>query len=310
MTDNVKVLADGLGMGESVRWHDERTWLCDWGAGKLLAIGDGGDRETVEGLGDVIPWTVDWLADGTMLIVPRGKSSLMRVSRTGTVSVHTELGEVAPQGCNEMVADGRGNIYLNTIGYDMMAGEAPRTGTVILVSADGSVRQVANDVHFPNGMAVTSDGSTLVLAESHANRLTAFTIEPDGSLSGRRVWADLGRGTPDGICMDREDAVWYAPAGPDRRNLHIAATIWQGAETYTADPPTGRLLSITDPRYRFCAPQPSGCRERVAAGEGDEFGLEIRVVGDGHAGAVVAAGPKDLVDGLHPFVHAGDQGGV
>ena len=273
MFDNVRVLAQGITMGESVRWHDGRTWLCDWGASTLLAVDGEGHTETVEDLGDLIPWTVDWLADGSMLIVPRGRSSLMRVNHNGAVSVHAELGDHAPQGCNEMVADGRGNIYLNAIGYNMMAGEPPRPGTVIVVTADGSVRQVADDVHFPNGMAVTSDGS-LIVAESHANRLTAFTIEPDGSLSGRRIWADLGNGTPDGICTDREDAVWYADvpnaccvrvrdggeiaqvvqldrgafscalAGPERRTLHIAATIWQGADTFTADPPNGRLLSI------------------------------------------------------------------
>src|SRR5687768_13200117 len=151
----------------------------------------------------------------------------------------------------------------------MMAGEDPGPGTVLVVAPDGTARQVADDVHFPNGMAVTPDGSTLVVAESHANRLTAFTIGPDGGLSGRRVWAELGGGTPDGICTDAEGAIWYADVpnaccvrvreggdvaqvveldrgafscalgGPDRRTLHIAATVWQGGDTFTADPPNG-----------------------------------------------------------------------
>ena len=97
------------------------------------------------------PWTVDWLADGSMLVVPRVRSSLMRVSSGGALSVYAELGDFAPQGCNEMVADGAGNLYLNTIGYETMAGEIPQPGTVLLVTPEGSARKVADDVHFPNG---------------------------------------------------------------------------------------------------------------------------------------------------------------
>lgn len=269
----VEVLVDGITMGESVRWHEGRAWLCDWGAGTLLAVDADGRIETVPGLGDLVPWTVDWLPDGSMVVVPRSEGVLLRVDGDGTRVVHADLAEVAPNGCNEMVVDGRGNVYLNTIGYDMMAGEPASTGTVVVVTPDGT-REVADDVHFPNGMAITGDGSTLLVAESHANRLTAFTIDADGGLSGRRVWADLGEGTPDGICTDAEGAVWYADVpnaccvrvrdggevvqvveldrgafscalgGPDRRTLYIAATVWRGADTFTADPPAGRLLAI------------------------------------------------------------------
>ena len=89
MTDIVTVLAEGITMGESVRWHDGRTCLCDWGAGSLLAVDDEGHTKTIDGLGDMVPWTVDWLADGSMLVVLRGRSSLMQVSLDATVSVHT-----------------------------------------------------------------------------------------------------------------------------------------------------------------------------------------------------------------------------
>ncbi|QXC60906.1 SMP-30/gluconolactonase/LRE family protein [Aquihabitans sp. G128] len=269
----VRVVAEGIVMGESVRWHDGRAWLCDWGAGTLLAVDLDGTVEVVPDLGDVVPWTVDWLPDGRLLVVPRGEPRLVRVEADGRLATHADLAALAPGGCNELVVDGRGNAYLNAIGYDMLAGEAPTTGTVLLVTPDGSARQVADDVHFPNGMAVTPDGSTLVVAESHANRLTAFTIEADGSLSGRRPWAEMGTGTPDGICTDAEGAIWYADVpnacctrvldggevtqvvplgrggfscalgGPDRRTLLAAATTWRGAETFTASPPAGRLLA-------------------------------------------------------------------
>lgn len=275
---DVRVVADGIVMGESVRWHDGRAWLCDWGAGSLLAVDADADAdgtvEAVDGLGEVAPWTVDWLPDGRLLVVPRGPGPLVRVEPDGTVATHADLTEVAPLGCNELVVDGRGNAYLNEIGYAMMAGAEPAPGSVVLVTPDGAATVVATDVHFPNGMAVTPDGTTLVVAESHANRLTAFTIEADGTLSGRRTWAELGTGTPDGICTDAEGAVWYADVpgaccvrvreggevaqvveldrgafscalgGPHRTTLFVAATVWRGGDTFTADPPAGRLVAV------------------------------------------------------------------
>ncbi len=271
---DVEVRAEGITMGESVRWHAGRAWLCDWGAGALLAVDGEGLVERVGGLGDVVPWTVDWLPDGRTLLVPRGEPRLVRVEADGTVATHAELGDLAPHGCNEMVVDGRGRVYVDEIGYDMLGGEAPAPGTALLVTPDGAVRRVADDLHFPNGMAITPDGTTLVVAESHAQRLTAFTIDADGGLSDRRVWADLGEGTPDGICTDAEGAVWYADVphaccvrvaeggevlrvvdldrgafscalgGPGRRTLLVAATEWRGPETFTADPPAGRLLAV------------------------------------------------------------------
>src|SRR5918993_2431691 len=148
------------------------------------------------------------------------------------------------------------------------------TGTVALLAPDGSVRQVADGVAFPNGMAVTPDNATLIVAESYANKLTAFDIVEDGGLSNRRVWADLGDGVPDGLCIDAEGAVWYADVpnkrcvrvreggevaqtvpvdrgcfscalgGPDGRTLFIAATQWRGPEQMLGGSPTGRLLSV------------------------------------------------------------------
>ena len=115
--------------------------------------------------------------------------------------------------------DGLGNAYINNIGFAFPAGEfAP--GTVALLTPDGSVRRVADGVAFPNGMAVTPDNSTLIVAESYANKLTAFDIAEDGGLSDRRVWADLGDGVPDGICLDAEGAVWYGDV-PNRRCVRV-----------------------------------------------------------------------------------------
>jgi sugar lactone lactonase YvrE len=114
-----------------------------------------------------------------------------------------------------MVVDGRGSAYIGNMGFDFPAGEfAP--GILALVNPDGEVRQVADGCAFPNGMVVTPDNKTLILAESYAHRLTAFDIDASGNLSNRRVWADLGGDSPDGICLDAEHAVWYANVGTRR----------------------------------------------------------------------------------------------
>jgi sugar lactone lactonase YvrE len=170
--------------------------------------------------------------------------------------------------------DGRGNAYVNGGGFDLMAGEEFAPGIVALVTPDGSARQVADGIEFPNGMLVTPDDSTLIVAESYAKRLTAFDIAADGGLSNRRVWADLGDGVPDGICMDAENAVWYADVpnrrcvrvreggevlhtieldrgcfacalgGPDRRTLFMMATEWNGPANMFDGPRTGQVLTV------------------------------------------------------------------
>ena len=159
--------------------------------------------------------------------------------------------------------DGRGNAYINGTGFDARAGDPFAPGIIAMVTPQGVARQVADDIHFPNGMAITPDNSTLVIAESFARRLSAFDIDADGSLSNRRVWADLGDGAPDGICFDAEGAIWYADVpnkrcvrvreggdvlqtvdvdrgcfacmlgGDDGATLFITAAIWRGFEHMT-----------------------------------------------------------------------------
>jgi sugar lactone lactonase YvrE len=185
------------------------------------------------------------------------------------LSTYAELGL---SGWNDIVVDGRGNAYVNRIGFDMMSGEEPKPGFVHLVTPDGSVREVADDIAFPNGMAVTPDNGTLIVADSYRNCLVGFDISADGGLSNRRVWASLGEGTPDGICVDAEGAVWYADVpntwcqrvaeggavlqtveldrggfacvlgGPDGLTLFIVAAEWRGEEM--VPPGTGQLLAI------------------------------------------------------------------
>jgi sugar lactone lactonase YvrE len=200
-------LLTGLVIGESPRWHDGRLWFAHWGAGEIVAVDLEGNSEVVgegpAGLG----WSIDWLRDGRLLVTGEG---LRRREPDGSMAPHADLSSLAVGEFNEIVVDGRGNIYVNGgADFEPGAGEAP--GIIALITPDGSVRRVADGIAFPNGMAVTPDNSTLILAESFAARLTAFDIADDGHLSNRRAWAD-GVG-PDGICIDVEGAVWTGVGG-------------------------------------------------------------------------------------------------
>jgi sugar lactone lactonase YvrE len=220
MTGTTRVVKDGLVMGESPRWHDGRLWMSDWGAREILAIDPGGAAEVVVADAPALPFCIDFLPDGRLLIVAGRDGRLLRREADGTLATHADLSALAAPPWNDIVADAAGNAYVGNTGFDFPGGEfAP--GTVVRVAPDGTAREVADGFAFPNGVAITADGRTLIQAESYGNRLTAFDIAPDGGLSGRRVWADLGDDVPDGICVDADGAVWYADV-PNRRCLRVA----------------------------------------------------------------------------------------
>jgi sugar lactone lactonase YvrE len=272
----LRTLAEGIAFGESPRWGpDERLWLSDWGAGEILAVGDGGGEPEVMArlsFGSFQPFCIDWTPDGQLLVVA-APDQLLRRETHGSLTPYADLSGVGRGFWNEIVVDGRGNAYLNDVGFNMPAGEQPRPGTIALLTRDGSLRQVGDGVMFPNGMAVTGDNSTLICAESYAKKLTAFDLATDGSLSNQRVWADLGDGVPDGICVDEEDAVWYADVpnkrcvrvreggevaetidldlggfacilgGPDRTTLFIVVREWIGPDSMADQKRSGAVLA-------------------------------------------------------------------
>ncbi|MDX8469307.1 SMP-30/gluconolactonase/LRE family protein [Mesorhizobium sp. VK23B] len=270
---SANVIAKGLAFGESPRWHDGRLWLCNWGTGEVVAVDEDGSSEIMLTVPAVLPYSIDWLPDGRLLVVSGWEGLLLRQEADGTLVTHADLRELSKSPWNEIVVDGRGNIYVNGGGPAPASGEHFGPGTIVLITPDGAARQVAEDIAFANGMVVTPDNKMLIVAESHARRLTAFDIAADGSLSNRRVWADLGNDYPDGIALDAEGCVWYADVpnrhcvrvreggqkldrietdrgcfacmlgGADGRTLFIAAAEWRGFEHMVSDARTGQVLS-------------------------------------------------------------------
>ena len=273
-------LLTGLAFGESPRWHQDRLWFADWGAQEIIAVNLEGKSEVIVKVSfPSFPMCFDWLPDGQLLLVSSRNGLLLRIESRGSLVTHADLSRLSEKGhpWNEIVIDGRGNAYINNQGFDFPGGEfAP--GTIALLTPDGAARQVADGIAFPNGMAVTPDNSTLIVAESYGNKLTAFDIEASGSLSNRRVWADTGKDHPDGICLDAEGALWYADVGnkhcvrvreggevlqtikldrgcfacmlggADRKTLFMVATEWKGAEEHMADGSrTGQILTVRAP---------------------------------------------------------------
>jgi sugar lactone lactonase YvrE len=275
----VRQLLGGLSFGESLRWHQDRLWLADWGAQEIVAVDSRGRTEVMARVDfPAFPMCIDWLRDGQLLIVAARDGRLLRQEPDGSLVTQADLSGLAEprHPWNEIVVDGRGNAYLNNQGFDF-PGEQFAPGTIALLTPDGSARPVADGIAFPNGMAITPDNSTLIVAESYGQKLTAFQIAADGSLSRPRLWADLGDGVPDGICLDAEGAVWYADVpnrrcvrvreggqvlqtihldrgcfscalgGPDGTTLFMVATQWRGTDRMADKSRTGQLLAAQAP---------------------------------------------------------------
>ena len=269
-----QILMAGLAFPESPRWHDGRLWVSDWGAGEVIAVDLDGRSEVVARVRS-FPMCIDHLPDGRLLIVSSSDQRLLRQEPDGSLVTHADLTDLSDHPWNDIVVDGRGNAYVNNIGFDFPGGEfAP--GIIALVTPDGAVRQVADGVEFPNGMAVTPDNATLIVAESYGNKLTAFAIDADGNLSDGRLWAKVDD-HPDGICLDAQGAIWYGDVGnkhcvrvreggevlqtieldrgcfacilggPDGRTLFLIANEWGGTDSMADGSRAGQVLIETAP---------------------------------------------------------------
>jgi sugar lactone lactonase YvrE len=265
--NETRLLADGLGFPESTRWHDGRVWLCNWGAGEVLALTTEGAREVMARVAPpTIPFSIDWLPDGRLVIVDGPRRQLLAQTPEGALEPKADLSEFDARPFNEVVVSAEGRVYVNG-----------GSGAIVCVHPDGATREVAVGLQWPNGMALLAQERTLVVADSHAEQLVAFDVKADGTLSSGRVWAELEH-APDGICVDADGAIWVASVpgrhcvrvaeggevlktitvdrgcfacmlgGADGCTLFIAAAQWRGMDAAMSEGPgeTGQLLAAPD----------------------------------------------------------------
>ncbi len=260
-------LMDGIILGESPRWHDNKLWFADWIGEKLYTLDDTGHHEVAAEIAS-LPFSIDWLPDGRLLVVNAREKQLQVQQPDGSFTTFADLSQLSDYGSNEIVVAPSGNIYVNNINFDFPGGEF-RPGFIALITPDGESRRVAENLAFPNGMAITPDGKTLICAESFNGNLTAYDIAANGDLENPRLWAKLDGQGADGICMDAEGCVWASSGphcvrvkeggeildevvvdrmcfavmlgGPDGRTLYIVANEWTGS--INVETPTGRIYA-------------------------------------------------------------------
>ena len=288
MTMNTSVLADGLYFAEAPRWHQGKLWFSDFYDHAVKTVDLAGDVETKVVLEDR-PSGLGWLPDGRLLVVSMQQRAVLRLEADALV-VHADLSHIATFHCNDMVVDAVGRAYVGNFGFDLDAAELSGTlaevvaahegAELALVDADGSAHVAATGLMFPNGMVLSPDGSTLIVAETMARRLTAFDVGLDGSLSRRRVWAELD-GLPDGICLDDEGAIWFADAA-----AHRCVRVAEGGSVLDQVGTTRRafacMLGGDDGRTLFVATSKQSVAER--ARQERTACIEVVEVGGPHAG--------------------------
>jgi sugar lactone lactonase YvrE len=263
------IVVGGLTFTENPRWRDGRLWFSD--RNTVKTVDPTGQVEVMATVPDGVSG-LGFLPDGSLLVVASHQRHLLRLTDDGLEPV-ADLSSFEPVHSADMVVDSRGRAYIGGFGFDLAGGEPEKPANIVLVTPEGDARLAAEDVRFPNGMAITADGSTLIVAESFAQRLLAFRILPDGSLTDRRVFAQLEEELPDGICVDEAGAVWVTSpwtgvllrvrdggtiadriplhercgrypyacvlGGPDRRTLFLCTQTWSCAGVRPGLPRTG-----------------------------------------------------------------------
>ena len=205
-TPPLQTVVEGLAFAEAPRWHGGKLWFSDMYAQTVHCVEPDG-RLTTVGKVPGRPSGLGWLPDGRMLVVSMADRLVLRLEPKGWVE-HANLRQLASFDCNDMVVDRQGRAYVGNLGFDVFSGAPMQPAALVMVMPDGKACTAADGLLFPNGAVITPDGKTLILAETFGYRLTAFDVAADGSLSGRRSWAELDGVMPDGICLDAEGAIW------------------------------------------------------------------------------------------------------
>ncbi len=236
MSAKVETLLDGLAFPEGPRWHDGKLWFSDIHGGVVRAVELSGRAELIAEVAEQ-PSGLGWTTDNKLLVVSMNDRRLLRMD-DGALRPYADLSALATGPCNDMVVDAHGRAYVGNFGFDMFAGAERKPAGIVRVDPDGRCTLAADGLDFPNGMTITPDGGALIAAESYGNRLTRFDIAEDGTLSGRRVFAELPGVVPDGICLDAEGAVWVAHA----RANQALRVLDGGRIAQTVSVPEGRAV--------------------------------------------------------------------
>ena len=208
-------LLEGGAFFEGPRWHDGRWWVSDFYRRTVSTVDIGGREEVVlEVPGQ--PSGTGWMPDGSLLVVSQTDHRILRRSPAGEVTEHADLSALTAFHLNDMVVDAQGRAYVGHFGFDLMNGADPAPTTLIRVDPDGAAEVVADDLWFPNGTVISPDGATLIVGETFGARYTAFTIAGDGSLTERRVWAEMEGYAPDGCALDADGHIWSADGVGER----------------------------------------------------------------------------------------------
>jgi sugar lactone lactonase YvrE len=286
-----KLLAGGK-FYEGLRWHDGSWYVSDLYAHEVLRVSVDGHAEPIAAVPNQ-PSGSGWLPDNSMLIVSMADRQLLRRHPDGQVSLHADLSAYSEHYINDMVVDKTGRAFVGTFGFDLFAGAKPETGRVLRVDLDGSVHVAADDLRFPNGMVVTPQNDTLVVAECFGGRFTSFAIAADGSLLDRQVWGQVGIEpsyesietmvqtdfAPDGCVLDADGYIWVADAlhgracrvAPGGKIVdEVAAPDGLGLYSCTLGGLDGRSLLV-------CTAPSFAAHERIAANEAELYVHQVDV---------------------------------
>ncbi|MFX1355118.1 MAG: SMP-30/gluconolactonase/LRE family protein [Promethearchaeota archaeon] len=205
------VLLKDLKFPEGLRWHDDRLWFSDMEDRKVISVNIKGEIESTVEVPNR-PSGLGWLPDGKLIVVSMEDRKLLQLEM-GVMKEFADLSKLAAYHLNDMVVSNQGRVYVGNFGFDYINNQPFLPAVIIMVTSDGKGKIVAENMSFPNGLVITPDNKTLIIAETLSARLTAFDIKDDGTLINQRLWADLKSIPPDGICLDEEGAIWVAAPG-------------------------------------------------------------------------------------------------
>jgi sugar lactone lactonase YvrE len=230
---DVRVVLSGGAFFEGPRWRDGTWWVSDFYRRSVSRVSPDG-RETLVTEVEGQPSGLGWLPDGSLVISSMKDRRLLRFA-DGRLATLADLSEYCGGHLNDLVIDAGGHIFTGDFGMDLMGGGEPRTASLKRVDPDGTVTVVADGLHFPNGSVITPDGATLIVGETLGNRFTAFDLAADGSLTGRRVWAEFA---PEPTGTTTEEVIAQLVVAPDGCSLDADGHIW------AADAVGGRVVRV------------------------------------------------------------------